>query len=143
MTRHCLFTFVLGLGLAAGVASATPYTYIVQVNTPNFGATGWIDLSFNQANSFDSLSATAYVYNFQQTGYSLDAITQTSPGVSGSFVVPPVIVPNDQGGANYFTQHVLSWGSSFSFNVAFGGPALGSAAPDGSAFRVTLFDESF
>jgi hypothetical protein len=143
MTRRIFFTFVLGLGLLSGVASATPFTYIIQVNTPDFGVTGWIDLSFNQANSLDSLPASAFVYNFQQVGYVFDTITQTSLGVAGSFNSPPVVIPNDQAGANFFTQHVVSWGSSFRFTVGFSGPALGNAALDGSAFRVTLYDESF
>jgi hypothetical protein len=63
--------------------------------------------------------------------------------VTGSLVPGPVIIPNDQAGANFFTQGILSWGSAFSFTVIFDGPAVGTAAPDGSAFRVTLFDSGF
>jgi hypothetical protein len=130
--------------MAAGVASATPVTYFVQVNTPDFGQTGWIDFSFAQVNSLTSLPATATVYDFHQTGYTLDSTIDTSgPGVTGTLDLPPVIIPNDEGAANYFTQHVTSWGSAFSFHVTFSGPALGTAAPDGSAFRVTLYDETF
>ena len=138
------YIFLLGaLAATATVASADSLSYVVTVNTPNFGAPGWIDFSFNQANSLTSLGATATISNFQQTGYMLDAATQSSPGVTGSLVPGPVIIPNDQAGANFFTQGIASWGSAFSFTVLLSGPAVGTAAPDGSAFRLTLFDLNF
>ena len=136
----CLFAV---LAATATVASADMLTYSIMVNTPNFGAPGWIDFSFNQANSLTSLSATATITNFHQTGYTLDTTTQFTTGVTGSLSAPPVVIPNDQDAANFFTQGILSWGSSFGFDVTISGPAVGAAAPDGSAFRVTLFDAGF
>jgi hypothetical protein len=130
------------LAATATVASADSLTYLVTVNTPNFGAPGWIDFSFNQANALTSLSALATITNFHQTGYTLDTTTQTSTGVTGSLATS-VMIPNDQGGANFFTQGVLNWGSSFAFDVTISGPAVGTPAADGSAFRVTLFDAGF
>src|SRR5215831_1130008 len=144
MTRRLLFTFMLAFGIAAGSASAAPLTYLVSVATPDFGVTGWIDLSFNQANAADSLSANASISNFVQSGYTFDGVTQTTtPGVTGDLASPPLVIPNDQGPANYYSQHVVNWGSFFSFMVVFSGPAVGTPAFDGSAFRVTLFDENF
>jgi len=143
MTRRLLFTFMLAFGIAAGSASAAPLTYVVSVATPDFGVPGWIDLSFNQANAADSLSAVASVSNFVQSGYMFDGVTQTTPGVTGDLANPPLVIPNDQGAANYYSQRVVNWGSFFSFTVVFSGPAVGTPAFDGSAFRVTLFDENF
>ena len=136
----CLFAL---LAATATVASADILTYSITVNTPNFGPAGWIDFSFNQANALTSLSATATITNFHQTGYTLDTTTQSTAGVTGSLSALPVVIPNDQAGANFFTQGILSWGSSFGFDVTISGPAVGTAAPDGSAFRVTLFDAGF
>lgn len=143
MTRYQYFILPLALAFTSAVASAGTVGYLVTVNTPNFGAPGWIDLSFDQANSLTSLSATATIGNFQQTGYTLDTVTQSTPGVTGALGAGPLVIPNDQGTANYFTQGILAWGSTFRFTVLFNGPAMGAAAPDGSAFRVTLFDQSF
>ena len=136
----CLFAVLAG---TATVASADILTYSITVNTPNFGTPGWIDFSFNQANSLTSLSATATITNFHQTGYTLDTTTQFTTGVTGSLSALPVVIPNDQDAANYFTQGILSWGSSFGFDVTISGPAVGTAAADGSAFRVTLYDNDF
>ena len=136
----CLFAVLAAM---ATVASADMLTYSITVNTPNFGAPGWIDFSFNQANSLTSLSATATITNFHQTGYTLDTTTQFTTGVTGSLSALPVVIPNDQDAANFFTQGILSWGSSFGLDVTISGPAVGTAAADGSAFRVTLFDAVF
>jgi hypothetical protein len=143
MTRRYLLALALTLGLTGGMAHAANLTYVITLNTPNFGVPGWIDFSFNQTNALDSLSAVADVYNFQQTGYVFDTVVQTSLGVTGSLGLPPVSIPNDQGAANFFTQSVLNWGSFFLFSVTFSGPAVNNAAPDGSQFLVTLYDQSF
>ena len=112
MTRRFLFTLMLGLGIAAGSASAANLTYLVSVATPDFGVTGWIDLSFNQANAADSLSAVASISNFVQSGYTFDGVAQTTSGVTGDLTNPPLVIPNDQGAANYYSQHVVNWGVS-------------------------------
>jgi hypothetical protein len=143
MLRCKYFLLPLALAFTAAVASAGPVGFIVTVNTPDFGAPGWIDFSFDQSNSLTSLSATATIWNFQQTGYTLDAATQSTPGVTGFLGGGPLIIPNDGAAANFFTQGILFWGTSFRFTVVFDGPAVGAAALDGSAFRVTLFDAGF
>jgi len=141
MIKH--FCLLAALAATATVASADSLTYTVTLNTPDFGAPGWIDFSFNQANSLTSLSAVATISSFHQTGYTLDAVTQSTRGVTGSLSALPLVIPNDQGAANFFTQGITNWGSSFSFDVTFSGPAVGGVAADGSAFRVTLFDAGF
>ncbi|MEO8592958.1 MAG: NF038129 family PEP-CTERM protein [Candidatus Solibacter sp.] len=137
------YLLLLAAAATAVTAQAASIGYVVTVNTPNFGAPGWIDLSFNQANAATSLSATATIWNFQATGYVLDSTTQSTPGVTGFLGSGPLVIPNDVSGANYFTQGILAWGSMFSFTVVFEGPAVGTPAADGSEFRVTLFDAGF
>ena len=97
--RTSKYIFLLSaLAATVTVASADTLSYVVAVNTPNFGAPGWIDFSFNQANAQTRLPATATISNFQQTGYTLDAATQTSgPGVTGTLIPGPVVIPNDEG----------------------------------------------
>jgi len=129
------------LALTLGVASATPYTCFVQVNTPDFGVPGWIDFTFSQVNSGTSLAATATVFDFQSTGFVFDSSITSGPGVTGT-LPGPVSIPNDEFAANFYSQHVSTWGSMFRFTVTFSG-APGNAAPDGSAFLVSLFDENF
>jgi hypothetical protein len=141
MTYRSLLLLACGLTLGGGISSAASFTYVVTLNTPDFGVPGWIDLSFNQANT-DAVSATATIDNVQQTGFTFGT-TQTSSGVSGSLSALPVVIPNGVDFANYFTQEVIGWGSLFQSTITLSGPALGSSAPDGSAFRVTLFDENF
>ncbi len=143
MIRYKYVFLPLALAFTAAVASAGQIGYIVTVSTPDFGARGWIDFSFNQANAYASLPATATIWNFQQTGFTLDGTMQSTPGVSGFLGAGPLIIPNDAAGANYFTQGIPAWGSSFSFTVVFDGPAVGAAAPDGSAFRVALLHYDF
>jgi hypothetical protein len=57
--------------------------------------------------------------------------------VTGSFAAPPVVIPNNQGGANYYDEIVTTWGQSFSFLVT-----LDTAATD-SRFFVFLLDSGF
>jgi hypothetical protein len=139
---YCIF----GLLFAAGLSHAAQVTYSVTVFTTSLAgsaAGGWIDLEFNQANAGTSLAGLADVYNFQQTGYTLGAATQTTPGVTGTFEAPPVEIPNSVGGVNFYTREVLTWGSSFSFLVDFSGPIIGGTAPDPSDFFVFLFNPDF
>jgi PEP-CTERM motif len=142
MIRRLLFTLILGFGISAGSASAGTVSYTVSVITPDFGAPGWIDFSFLQGN-IDALSANASISGFVQSGYTFDGVTQTTPGVTGDLANPPLVIPNDQGAWNYYSQHVVNWGNFFSFTVIFSGPAVGTPATVGSAFRVTLYDENF
>jgi hypothetical protein len=142
MIRSRLFATVLCLGAFAGMAHASVATYIVTLNTPDFGVPGFIDLAFNEFTA-SSLSATAYVSNFQETGYTFNGNDLSSPGGTGGFGFGWLTIPNDQGAANYYDIGVASWGSFFRFSVTFSGPAVGNVSPDGSNFLVTLFDENF
>jgi hypothetical protein len=103
---------------------------------------GYLDFEFNQVNSLNSLSATATINGFSSTGYSFNGTVLTSSGVTGA-LPGPIAIPNDQGGANFFTQGLDTFGSSFSFSVELSGPALGTAAPDGSNFFLFLLDPGF
>ena len=130
--------------LAAGIAAASPYTYIVRVNTPDFGVPGWIDFNFVQVNSADGLSATATIYDITQSGLTLDGVHGVSdPAITGSWNAQPIVLPNDVGANNYYDEHVVAWGGWFSFLVTFSGPAVGNPLSGGNMFLVSLYDENF
>src|SRR5262249_29259463 len=96
----------------------------------------------NQTNATTSLPAVALLHNFSSTGYTFSGSPLTSTGVSGT-LPGPVVLPNDQGGANFFTQGVDAFGLLFQFSVTLSGDAIGGPAPDGSNFFVFLLDPSF
>ena len=132
--------------LFAASARADTVSYNFFVDTSGIAALspagGWLDFEFNQANALDSLSAIATITNFTSTGYTFGPTVQTSAGVTG-LLPGPIAIPNDQGAANFFTQEVTAWGGSFAFEVTLSGPAVGTAAPDGSAFYAYLLDPGF
>jgi hypothetical protein len=122
-------------------------TYSFFVDTSGIAALsptgGWMDFQFNQANATDSLSAVATLSSLAFSGdFTLGGTELESAGVSGT-IPGPIIIPNDQGAANYFTQEITTWGNSTSFSITLSGPALGAAAPDGSGFYVYLLDPGF
>jgi hypothetical protein len=140
-----LFIALLFAGAMLPAAQAT-VIYSFAVDTSGISSLapsgGYLDFEFNQANAVDSLSATATVSAFSSIGYSFNGTVFTSSGVAGA-LPGPTAIPNDQSGANFFTQGVDTFGSGFSFSVELSGPALGTAAPDGSNFFVFLLDPSF
>ena len=142
MTRRTIL-IAASLAALAGSAFANMVTYTVTVGTAGLTGGGFIDLEFNQANALTSLSGLASVNYFQANGLTLGSTTFISPGVSGSFAAPPVLIPNHQSAANFYTQEVLNWGTSFDFILTLSGPAVNGAAPDGSTFFVNLLDPSF
>src|SRR5438552_967429 len=113
MTRRLLLSFA-GLLAVSMAAQAGTISYLITVTGSNISANpGFIDMQFNQANSLTSLSATATISSFTSAGYTFGA-PQTSPGVTGSITSLPIVIPNDQGPANFYTQGVNTWGSTFS-----------------------------
>lgn len=137
MTRRTLLSLI-AFTLAAGTAQADILTYLVSVDTTGLPAgAGYIELQFNQANALTSGVGAATVTQFLSTGYTLGGAAPSSPGVTGSFAAPPLVIPNDQGAANYYDEIVNTWGQSFSFVLS-----LDSAATD-SGFFVYLLDSGF
>ena len=139
----CCFLVLVAASLGANAGTVS---YSFQVDTSGIGsvapAGGWLDFQFNQANGFDSLSALAVIDNFSSTGFVFGGTQLTSTGVGGS-LPGPVTIPNDQGGANFFTQEVSTWGSGFQFAVTLSGAAVGTPAPDGSTFFLFLLFPDF
>jgi hypothetical protein len=121
---------------AAGFAHASVVSYNVFVNTSGISAgPGYIDVEFNQALS--GVSGSAIVTDFQSTGFGFDVTPIFTTGVTGSFAAPPLSIPNDQSGINYYREPVTTWGQYFSFVVT-----LDTAATD-SGFYLYLLDSSY
>ena len=138
LTTYCLAAF---LAISAGARAGTvQYDFLVDTSgiqaLAGPGVGGWIDFQFNQANALDSLSATAKLFGFQFAGYGLGTALDSTG--AGQTLPGPIVIPNDQGAANYFTQEVTAWGSSFRFSVQLSGNAVGTPRPDGSTFYVFL-----
>ncbi len=138
MNRRTLVAF-LALSVTPLAVIAGPIT--VTINTPTVPAGAvYLDLQFNPFNS--PLSAVATLTDFQQSGYAFGA-TDSSTGVTGSFEAPPLVIPNDQGLANFYTRAVTTFGTSFTFTLNFSGPAVGGGSTDSSEFFVFLEDSDF
>ena len=136
---------LLAGALLIPAANAGTATFDFRVDTSGIPAAagGWIDFEFNQANAFDSLSATARIWGFDAPGFTLGSTVLTStPDVTGN-LPGTVVIPNDQAGANYYTQAIDTWGSRFDFLVTLSGDAVGTPAPDGSGFYVFLLYPDF
>jgi hypothetical protein len=133
-----VFLALIGVALAAGTAQATVVSYNVFVNTSGVSTNpGYIELQFNQANSFTSGLGTATITQFGSTGYTLGGALSPAIGdVTGSFASPPLLIANDQT-ANIYDEIVTIWGQYFSFVLK-----LDTAATD-SEFYVLLLDEGF
>lgn len=146
MKLHNTICSVVVLLAASMGAGAGTVSYSFQVDTSGIAsaapAGGWLDFQFNQANALDSLSALATIDNFSSTGFVFGGTQLASTGVTGS-LPGPVAIPNDQGGANFFTQEIGAWGSGFQFSVTLSGAAVGTPAPDGSTFFVLLLFPDF
>lgn len=140
MLRYALIC----LALSAGAASADTRTFTFHFDTSGAAAAlpagGWLDFQFNQANT-DALSAVALLDSLTYSpDYTLGPLQDTSPGVT---LGPPVSIPNDAGGANWFTQEITTWGSAVDLTVTLTGPALGASAPSGSDLYVTILDPGY
>ena len=137
MNRPTLLS-LMAVTLAAGTAQASFVSYAVFVDTTGISAgPGYIELQFNQNNATTSGVGAASISQFLSTGYTLGGAAPPSAGVTGSFAAPPVVIPNDQGFANYYDEIVTTWGQSFSFLLT-----LDTAATD-SRFFVFLLDSGF
>ena len=144
MNRRNVVCSLLALFLTGACAQAGTVNYHFWVDTSGIAAAapsgGWIDFQFNQANSFDSLPATATIDGFVSSGYLFGAPDPT--GVAGT-LPGPIDIPNNGGAANYFTQGVDSWGDGFGFFLTLSGDAVGTPALDGSTFFVYLLDPNY
>ena len=135
MTRRILPSLIC-LIFAAGFAHASVLSYNVFVNTSGISAgPGYIDLEFNQGLS--GVAGLATVTDFTSTGYGFGVAPVFTAGVTGSFSAPPLVIPNDQSGINYYDEPVTAWGQYFSFVVT-----LDTTATD-SGFFVYLLDSGF
>lgn len=142
--RNFLSALAVAALASTQAALADPIAYNIVVDTSSLSGPGYIEFQFNQANALTSLSATATLSNFSFNGFTLDpGSSGGTAGVTGSPWAPPVSIPNDAGGINYYDIAVTNWGSSFGFTLLITGPAVGGSAPDGSGFYLFLLDAGF
>jgi hypothetical protein len=133
---HRLLLAILALAM---VATATPVTYTVSVNTQALaGTTGSLDFNFNPG-PLISQSATVQILNV--SGGAVAGSPFLSGDATGS--LPGRLgLDNGTGFNDYFQQ--FTYGSTLTFHVYLSGPAL--SAPDGvsssgSTFAFSMFSD--
>lgn len=119
-------------------AEATPVSYDVSVNTNAIsGSSGYLSFQFNPGGA-DAPSATATIGDFASIGGTLSVMSNNSGGASGTLPLTVTINNSDQ--LNELFQG-FTFGSSFSFQLTFAGPAIESPSgtSSGSAFALSLY----
>lgn len=146
MNRRNAVASLIALVLSSAVAVAGTVSYPLYVDTSGIAALapggGWIDFQFNQVNSLSSPPATATIDHFTSAGFLFGSPALLTTGVTGA-LPGPVVIPNDQGGMNAFTQPVDAWGSFFQFQLTLDQSAAGPQWTDGSDFYVFLLLPDF
>ncbi|MDR7052112.1 hypothetical protein J2X54_004614 [Duganella sp. 3397] len=132
---------VLALSACTSLASAAS-VFQIELDTSSLvaanGPSGWIDLQFNPGNS-GTPYAQALLTNFFGFGDAANAVT--AGNVSGSLASGYVIGNNDASGYNDLF-HGVNFGGKVGFTVTFSGDLDPSLSGLGSAFGVSLFDNS-
>ncbi len=128
------------VALCGANAQAAPVTFSVSVTTSTItGTNGFLNLQLNPADSSAEL-ATAMVTSFAQVGGSL-AATSMNTGSAVGTLPGPVSFVNDMPLNDLFQGD--TFGSMFSFNVTFDGPALDSPPGTvGTVFSLSLFADA-
>ena len=126
----------------AAVASASPITYGVTVNTSSiFGTVGSLDFNFNPG-PLVTQSALLQTLNFTSDGVLAGACPGGLGDVSGQ--LPATITFDNGAGLNdYFDD--FTFGSTISFQVSLYGPALSSpdgVSTSGSTFAFGMFSDA-
>jgi len=126
----------------AAVASASPITYGVTVNTSSiFGTVGSLDFNFNPG-PLVTQSALLQTLNFTSDGVLAGACPCGIGDVSGQ--LPATITFDNGAGLNdYFDD--FTFGSTISFQVSLYGPALSSpdgVSTSGSTFAFGMFSDA-
>jgi len=141
--------------LLAATPARADVTYFVTVNTSSVsGTSGNLDFQFNPGNNTTQM-ATATISAFTTDGTFTGVPPQTSGNVTGTLPAGPVTFCSSGGAGcasmsainEYFTSNVVgpgfTYGTSFSFLVTLGGPAINApngTATAGSTFGVGLYD---
>jgi hypothetical protein len=137
--------FIASLCLATAVASASPITYTVNVDTSSIsGDTGSLDFEFNQGGLITQAAS------LQILGFTTDGMLTGSPALTGDVTgaLPGTLtfdngVVNNSGLNDYFED--FTFGSTLSFQVSLYGLALSSpdgVSTSGSAFSFSMFSDS-
>jgi hypothetical protein len=133
--------FMAALCLATAVASASPITYTVTVDTSSIsGNAGSLDFQFNPGPDVTE-AASLTILNF-----ATDGVATGSPTLSGDVAgaLPGTLTFDNGGGFNDYFQD-FTFGSTLSFDVHLDGDALTS--PDqttydsGSAFAFSMYSD--
>jgi hypothetical protein len=123
---------VLWVGLA-NPASAGSVTYVVTADTSYIaGVTGKLEFQFNPSGT--PASATASVFNYQQTADTALALTSSTTGDASG--VLPATLSFDNGTTSNDLQQGITFGASLSFymKLMWAGPA-----PDGTSSTAFSF----
>ena len=132
--RH--LTLMITLCMLAPLARASVVEYDVSVDTSQLtGAFGNIYLQFDGIN--DAQFATVSITDFATTG-TLEGLQFSFGDVSGSL---PGTLTIDNGAALNQYSELLQFGSSISFDVTFGGPAV--TDPNGTSSSGSTFALAF
>ena len=140
MKRLHLFLASL-LFCSSGIASASPVTYDITINTSSIaGTAGSLDFNFipgmNQAQA-----ASLQILDFTSDG-TLAGTPALTGDVSGTLPLT-LTFDNETGYNDYFED--FTYGSTLSFDVSLYGPALSSpngVSAFGSAFALSMFSDA-
>jgi hypothetical protein len=133
--------FIAALCLSTAVASASPITYTVAVNTSSIaGDAGSLDFNFNPG---PLVSQTA---DLQILSFATDGTFTGGPTLTGDVAgtLPTTLTFDNLAGFNDYFQN-FTFGSTLSFQVSLYGPALSSPdglSTSGSAFAFSMFSDS-
>ena len=124
--------------LSLAAAAQAQQTYRFTVDTSSLSSqTGFLFLQFNKGNA-SALDATCDVLNVMPDA-SVLATTATLSGGASGLLPGGASFLNNNATATYLLQGI-TYGTSFSFDAAFSGPALGNTGPAGSLFAFSVLD---
>jgi PEP-CTERM motif len=145
LLRRAGMACALALLALASPATAATVTYHVTVDTSGFsaantppGSDGSIDIQFNPGDA-TALQATAAIHNFATDGTPGAVITET--GGAAGLLPSTLSIDNTPSGfptPNEINQ-AFTYGTTFSFDVTFSGPAVGAVNPSGTGSTFSLF----
>src|ERR1700730_14312166 len=147
MSKHALL-FVASFLCVGSVASASPITYGVTVNTSSIsGTAGSLDLNFNPG-PLVTQAASLQILGFTGNGTLAGGPCLTggpcfTGDVSGGPLPATLTFDNGTGFNDYFEG--FAFGSALSFQVSLYGPALSSpdgTSTSGSRFAFSMFSDA-
>jgi PEP-CTERM motif len=133
--------FIAAFLCFASMASATPVTYDVSVDTPSIsGTAGSLDFNFNPG------PLTTQAASLQILDFTSDGVLAGSPTLTGDVAgaLPATLTFDNGTGFNDYFEG-FTFGSTLSFQVSLYGPALSlpdGVSTSGSAFAFSMFSDA-